>query len=151
MDVSAWLFRHLLFLSVLYACIFYFCICTCSGQLSMFHMEKRSRNTLLLLFILLSVKKCYSSKKWREVIYFKYIYFKLYQYLVRHMPLYSFILWIRNCTLFHETVVCLFVTSSLLSGCTFFFILMTMNIIWIYVMSCVCPAVCPAVLHGKNL
>ena len=24
-----------------------FCICTCSAQLSMFHMERRSRNTLI--------------------------------------------------------------------------------------------------------
>ena len=31
-------------LSVLYACALYFCICTCSVQLSMFHMERRSRN-----------------------------------------------------------------------------------------------------------
>ena len=33
-------------LSVLYAFVLYFCICTCSVQLSMFHMERRSRNTL---------------------------------------------------------------------------------------------------------
>ena len=41
----------ILFLSVLYACVFYFCICTCSAQLSMFHMEKRSRNTLIIIII----------------------------------------------------------------------------------------------------
>ena len=35
-------------LSVLYACVLYFCICTCSAQLSMFHMERRSRNTLII-------------------------------------------------------------------------------------------------------
>ena len=40
-------------LSVLYACVLYFCICTCSAQLSMFHKERRSRNTLLLLLLLL--------------------------------------------------------------------------------------------------
>ena len=34
-------------LSVLYACVLYFCMCTCSAQLSMFHMERRS---LLLLY-----------------------------------------------------------------------------------------------------
>ena len=45
---------HLLFLSVLYAYVFY-CICTCSAQLSMFHMEKRSRNTLILLLLLLLI------------------------------------------------------------------------------------------------
>ena len=28
---------------------FYFCICTCSEQLSMFHMEKRSRNMLIII------------------------------------------------------------------------------------------------------
>ena len=36
-------------LSVLYACALYFCICTCSAQLSMFHMERRSRNTLIVI------------------------------------------------------------------------------------------------------
>ena len=41
-------------LSVLYACILYFCICTCSAQLSMFHMERRSRNMLLLLLLLMA-------------------------------------------------------------------------------------------------
>ena len=40
-------------LGVLYACVLYFCICTCSVQLSMFHMERRSRNTLILLLLLL--------------------------------------------------------------------------------------------------
>ena len=34
--------------SVLYACVLYFCICTCSAQLSMFHMERRSRNTFII-------------------------------------------------------------------------------------------------------
>ena len=38
-------------LSVLYACGLYFCICTCSAQLSMFHMERRSRNTLIIIII----------------------------------------------------------------------------------------------------
>ena len=51
-----WMFQHdcldtYCFLSVLYACNFYFCICTCSAQLSMFHMEKRSRNTLIIIII----------------------------------------------------------------------------------------------------
>ena len=36
-------------LSVLYACVLYFCICTCSAQLSMVHMERRSRNTLIII------------------------------------------------------------------------------------------------------
>ena len=33
-------------LSVLYACVLYFCTSPCSAKLSMFHMERRSRNTL---------------------------------------------------------------------------------------------------------
>ena len=40
-------------LSVLYTCVLYFCICTCSAQLSMFHMERRSRNTLIINIIIL--------------------------------------------------------------------------------------------------
>ena len=28
-----------------------FCICTCSAQLSMFHKERRSRNTLIIIII----------------------------------------------------------------------------------------------------
>ena len=39
-------------LSVLYACALYFCICTCSAQLSMFHMDRRSRNTLIIIIII---------------------------------------------------------------------------------------------------
>ena len=38
-------------LSVLYACVSYFCTCTCAAQLSMFHMERRSRNTLIIIII----------------------------------------------------------------------------------------------------
>ena len=30
-------------------CIFF--ICTCSAQLSMFHMERRSRNTLIIIIV----------------------------------------------------------------------------------------------------
>ena len=40
-------------LSVLYACVSHFCICTCSAQLSMFHMERRSRNTLITISIII--------------------------------------------------------------------------------------------------
>ena len=36
-------------LSILYACVLYFCVCTCSVQLSMFHMERCCRNTLIIL------------------------------------------------------------------------------------------------------
>ena len=46
-------------LSVLYACVLHFCICTCSAQLSMFHMERRSKIcSLLLLLLLLQCVKC---------------------------------------------------------------------------------------------
>ena len=38
-------------LSVLYACVLYFYICPCSAQLSMFHMERSSRNTLITIII----------------------------------------------------------------------------------------------------
>ena len=39
--------------SVLYACVLYFCICSCSAQLSMFHMERRSKNTLIVIIIII--------------------------------------------------------------------------------------------------
>ena len=42
-------------LSVLYACVLYFCICTCSAQLSMFHMERCSRNTLIIIIIIIII------------------------------------------------------------------------------------------------
>ena len=32
-----------------------FSICTCSAQLSMFHMEKRSRNTLIIIIIIIII------------------------------------------------------------------------------------------------
>ena len=38
-------------LSVLYARVLYFCICTRSAQLSMFHMERRCRNTLIIIIV----------------------------------------------------------------------------------------------------
>ena len=38
-------------LSVLYACVLYFCIWTCSAPLSMFHMERCSRNTLITIIV----------------------------------------------------------------------------------------------------
>ena len=36
---------------VLYACVLYFCTCTCSTQLSTFHMERRSRNMLIIIIM----------------------------------------------------------------------------------------------------
>ena len=44
-------------LSVLYACVLYFCICTCSAQLSMFHRERRSRNTLIVIIIIIIISR----------------------------------------------------------------------------------------------
>ena len=41
-------------LSVLYACVLYFCLCTCSVQLRMFHMERRTRNTLIIIIIIIT-------------------------------------------------------------------------------------------------
>ena len=38
-------------LSVLYACVSYFCIRTCAAQLSMFHVERCSRNTLIIIIM----------------------------------------------------------------------------------------------------
>ena len=38
-----------------YARVSYFCICTCSAQLSMFHMERRSRNTLIIIIIIIII------------------------------------------------------------------------------------------------
>ena len=40
-------------LSVLYACVLYFCICTCSAQSNMFHMERCFRNTLIIIIIII--------------------------------------------------------------------------------------------------
>ena len=52
--ISQTMWLHLLhgLLGVLYACVLYFCICTCSAQLSMFHMERRSRNTITTITLL---------------------------------------------------------------------------------------------------
>ena len=47
-------------LSVLYACVLYFCICTCSAHLSMFHMERHSRNTLIIIIIIIIINPCVS-------------------------------------------------------------------------------------------
>ena len=60
-------------LSVLYACVLYFCMSTClTAQLSMFHMERRSRNTLIIIIIMmmmiiiiLSLLLSLSSSTWR--------------------------------------------------------------------------------------
>ena len=49
-------------LGVLYACVLYFCICTCSAQLGMFHMERCSRNRLIIIMIIyVTVASCVHS------------------------------------------------------------------------------------------
>ena len=42
-------------LNVLYACVLCFCIWPCSAQLSMLHMERCSRNTLIIVIIIIIV------------------------------------------------------------------------------------------------
>ena len=42
-------------LSVLYACVLYFRICTCSTQLSMFHMERRCSSMLIIIIIIIII------------------------------------------------------------------------------------------------
>ena len=48
----SWMFQHDCFdaccFEYLVCMCFVFCICTCSAQLSMFHLERRSRNTLII-------------------------------------------------------------------------------------------------------
>ena len=46
-------------LGFLYACGLYFCICVCSVQLSMFHMENRSRNTIIFIIIIVNSGLCW--------------------------------------------------------------------------------------------
>ena len=38
-------------LGVIYACVMYFCICTCSAQLSRFYMERPCRNIFIIIII----------------------------------------------------------------------------------------------------
>ena len=57
----SWMFQHACLdtccfeclIIKLYACVLYFCICPCSAQLTMFHMERRSRNTLITVIIII--------------------------------------------------------------------------------------------------
>ena len=44
-------------LRVLSACVLYFCICTCSAQLSIFHVERHSRNTLIIITIIINQRQ----------------------------------------------------------------------------------------------
>ena len=54
----SWIFQHDYLDTYCFECLIcmyfvYFCICTCSAQLSMFHMERRSRNTLIIIIIII--------------------------------------------------------------------------------------------------
>ena len=52
----SWMFQHDYldtYCFDLYACVLHFCICICSAQLSMFHMERHSRNTLIIIIIIM--------------------------------------------------------------------------------------------------
>ena len=42
-------------LGVLYACVLHFCICTCLAQLRKFHMKRHSRNTLIVIIIIIGM------------------------------------------------------------------------------------------------
>ena len=53
-------------MSVLYTCVLYFCICTCSVQLSMFHMERRSRSTLIIIVIITKMNKMINNLKRKD-------------------------------------------------------------------------------------
>ena len=49
--LPSWMFEHdcLGTCLKLHTCVLYFCICTCSAQLSVFHTKRRSRNTLIII------------------------------------------------------------------------------------------------------
>ena len=38
-------------LGVSYPCVLHFCICICSAQLSVFHMERRFKNTIIIIML----------------------------------------------------------------------------------------------------
>ena len=50
-----WMFEHdcLDTCSFGYVYVLYFCICTCSVQLSMFYMERYSRNKIIVIIIII--------------------------------------------------------------------------------------------------
>ena len=50
-------------LSVLYASVLYFCICICAAQLSMFHMERHTRN-MLIIIIIITIIINFQGKTW---------------------------------------------------------------------------------------
>ena len=80
-------------LSVLYASILYFCICTCSAQLSMFHMERRSRNTLIIIIIIICVLHLKSNRSVFWICQISLFYIKVSARLGIH--------WICNLVVLH--------------------------------------------------
>ena len=42
-------------LDVLYACVLYFCNCICSAQFIVFHVERCSRNMLIIIIIIINM------------------------------------------------------------------------------------------------
>ena len=63
-------------LGVLYACALYFCICTCSVQLSMCHMEGALKIQSLLLLLLLHLVEKYAAKVSVHYIWYVSVLFK---------------------------------------------------------------------------
>ena len=63
----------MLFWVFLYGCVFYVCICTCSVQLSVFHMERRSRDTIIIIATepTLHIRLHFLPKKWVSVTWLK--------------------------------------------------------------------------------
>ena len=54
-----WLFGHLLFWVSFMHVFLYFCICTWSVQLRMIHIEKRSRNTVIIVVVVVLIIVCF--------------------------------------------------------------------------------------------
>ena len=40
-------------MGVFFACVLYVCICTCSAQLGMLHMERRFKNTFIVMLMMI--------------------------------------------------------------------------------------------------
>ena len=61
-------------LNVLYACVLYFCICSCSAQLSIFHIERHSRNTLIIIITIIIIIRSDYGYYFEKLIPEPYIY-----------------------------------------------------------------------------
>ena len=61
----SWMFEHDYLDTCCFECLIcmclYFCICNCSAQLSTFHMERRSINTLIIIIIIIIASSSCSS------------------------------------------------------------------------------------------